>query len=148
MTNAPVLTPPGELTVDQLAKVVLNASAIKKWLTDVEAHVLTQAYDHGVQFPGVKVVRNASRRTIKDPEGFLRALEEGGLSTDGLSQKIVKLETITNLEKKLGSKLEDTPASEFVTKTTGKLALAPESDKRPAEIKAEAAASAYENLNI
>lgn len=148
MTNAPVLTPPGELTVDQLAKVVLNASAIKKWLTDVEAHVLTQAYDHGVQFPGLKVVRNASRRTIKDPEGFLRALEEGGLSTDGLSQTIVKLETITNLEKKLGSKLEDTPASEFVTKTTGKLALAPESDKRPAEIKAEAAASAYENLNI
>ncbi len=148
MTNAPVLTPPGELTVDQLAKVVLNASAIKKWLTDVEAHVLTQAYDHGVQFPGLKVVRNASRRTIKDTEGFLRALEEGGLSTDGLSQTIVKLETITNLEKKLGSKLEDTPASEFVTKTTGKLALAPESDKRPAEIKAEAAASAYENLNI
>lgn len=148
MTNAPVLTPPGELTVDQLAKVVLNASAIKKWLTDVEAHVLTQAYDHGVQFPGLKVVRNASRRTIKDPEGFLRALEEGGLSTDGLSRTIVKLETITNLEKKLGSKLEDTPASEFVTKTTGKLALAPESDKRPAEIKAEAAASAYENLNI
>lgn len=148
MTNAPVLTPPGELTVDQLAKVVLNASAIKKWLTDVEAHVLTQAYDHGVQFPGLKVVRNASRRTIKDPEGFLHALEEGGLSTDGLSQTIVKLETITNLEKKLGSKLEDTPASEFVTKTTGKLALAPESDKRPAEIKAEAAASAYENLNI
>lgn len=148
MTNTPVLTPPGELTVDQLAKVVLNASAIKKWLTDVEAHVLTQAYDHGVQFPGLKVVRNASRRTIKDPEGFLRALEEGGLSTDGLSQTIVKLETITNLEKKLGAKLEDTPASEFVTKTTGKLALAPESDKRPAEIKAEAAASAYENLNI
>lgn len=148
MTNAPVLTPPGELTVEQLAKVVLNASAIKKWLTDVEAHVLTQAYDHGVQFPGVKVVRNASRRTIKDPEGFLHALEEGGLSTDGLSQTIVKLETITNLEKKLGVKLEDTPASEFVTKTTGKLALAPESDKRPAEIKAEAAASAYENLNI
>lgn len=148
MTNAPVLTPPGELTVDQLAKVVLNASAIKKWLTDVEAHVLTQAYDHGVQFPGLKVVRNASRRTIRDPEGFLHALEEGGLSTDGLSQTIVKLETITNLEKKLGSKLEDTPASEFVTKTTGKLALAPESDKRPAEIKAEAAASAYENLNI
>lgn len=148
MTNAPVFTPPGELTVDQLARVVLNASAIKKWLTDVEAHVLTQAYDHGVQFPGVKVVRNASRRTIKDPEGFLRALEEGGLSTDGLSQTIVKLETITNLEKKLGVKLEDTSASEFVTKTTGKLALAPESDKRPAEIKAEAAASAYENLNI
>ena len=148
MTNAPVLTPPGELTVEQLAKVVLNASAIKKWLTDVEAHVLTQAYDHGVQFPGVKVVRNASRRTIKDPEGFLHALEEGGLSTDGLSQTIMKLETITNLEKKLGVKLEDTPASEFVTKTTGKLALAPESDKRPAEIKAEAAASAYENLNI
>ena len=148
MTNAPVLTPPGELTVGQLAKVVLNASAIKKWLTDVEAHVLTQAYDHGVQFPGVKVVRNASRRTIKDPEGFLRALEEGGLSTDGLSQTIVKLETISNLEKKLGVKLEDTPASEFVTKTTGKLALAPESDKRPAEIKAEAAATAYENLEI
>lgn len=148
MTNAPVLTPPGELTVEQLAKVVLNAPAIKKWLTDVEAHVLTQAYDHGVQLPGVKVVRNASRRTIKDPEGFLRALEEGGLSTDGLSQTIVKLETITNLEKKLGVKLEDTPASGFVTKTTGKLALAPESDKRPAEIKAEAAASAYENLNI
>ena len=148
MTNAPVLTPPGELTVEQLAKVVLNASAIKKWLTDVEAHVLTQAYDHGVQFPGLKVVRNASRRTIKDPEGFLRALEEGGLSTDGLSQTIVKLETIPHLEKKLGSKLEDTPASEFVTKTTGKLALAPESDKRPAEIKAEAAASAYESLNI
>lgn len=148
MTNAPVLTPPGELTVEQLAKVVLNASAIKKWLTDVEAHVLTQAYDHGVQFPGLKVVRNASRRTIKDPEGFLRALEEGGLSTDGLSSTVIKLETITNLEKKLGSKLEDTPASEFVTKTTGKLALAPESDKRPAEIKAEAAASAYENLNI
>ena len=148
MTNAPVLTPPGELTVDQLAKVVLNASAIKKWLTDVEAHVLTQAYDHGVQFPGVKVVRNASRRTIKDPEGFLRALEEGGLSTDGLSSTVIKLETIAAMERKLGSKLEDTPASEFVTKTTGKLALAPESDKRPAEIKAEAAASAYENLNI
>ncbi len=148
MTNAPVLTPPGELTVEQLAKVVLNASAIKKWLTDVEAHVLTQAYDHGVQFPGVKVVRNASRRTIKDPEGFLRALEEGGVDTDGLSSTIVKLETISVMERKLGSKLENTPASEFVTKTTGKLALAPESDKRPAEIKAEAAASAYENLNI
>lgn len=148
MTNAPVLTPPGELTVEQLAKVVLNASAIKKWLTDVEAHVLTQAYDHGVQFPGVKVVRNASRRTIKDPEGFLRALEEGGMSTDGLSSTIVKLETLSVMERKLGSKLEDTPASEFVTKTTGKLALAPESDKRPAEIKAEAAASAYEDLTI
>ena len=148
MSNAPVLTPPGELTVEQLAKVVLNASAIKKWLTDVEAHVLTQAYDHGVKFPGLKVVRGSARRTIKDPEGFLRALEEGGVDTDGLSSTIVKLETISVMERKLGSKLEETPASSFVTKTTGKLALAPESDKRPAEIKAEAAASAYENLTI
>lgn len=148
MTDAPVLAPPGELTVEQLAKVVLNAKAVKKWLTDIEEHVLTQAYDHGVEFPGLKVVRGAARRTIKDPEGFLRALEESGVSTDGLSQTIVKLETISNLEKKLGVKLEDTPASEFVTKTTGKLAVVPESDKRPAEIKAEAAASAYENLTI
>lgn len=148
MTDAPVLAPVGELSVEQLAMVALNAKAIKKWLTDVEEHVLTQAYDHGVKFPGLKVVRGSSRRTIPDPEGFLRALEEGGVSTDGLSQTIVKLETITVLERKLKTKLEDTPASEFITKTTGKLALAPESDKRPAEIKAEAAATAYENLEI
>ncbi|MBF1672625.1 MAG: DUF2800 domain-containing protein [Rothia mucilaginosa] len=148
MTDAPVLTSPAELTVEQLAKVVLNSKAIKKWLTDIEEHVLTQAYDHGVEFPGLKVVRGAARRTIKDPEGFLRALEENGVGTDGLSQKVVKLETITVLERKLGSKLEDTPASEFITKTTGKLTLAPASDKRPAEIKAEATASAYENLEI
>lgn len=148
MTDAPVLAPVGELSVEQLAMVALNAKAIKKWLTDVEEHVLTQAYDHGVKFPGLKVVRNTSRRTIPDPEGFLRALEEGGVSTDGLSQTVVKLETISNLEKKLGVKLEDTPASEFVTKTTGKLAVVPESDKRPAEIKAEAAASAYDNISI
>ena len=148
MTDAPVLAPPGELTVEQLAKVVLNAKAVKKWLTDIEEHVLTQAYDHGVDFPGLKVVRGAARRTIKDPEGFLRALEESGVSTDGLSQTVVKLETITVLERKLKTKLEDTPASEFVTKTTGKLTLAPASDKRPAEIKAEATASAYENLEI
>ena len=118
------------LTPERRAEIVLNAAEIRSWLTDVEADTIEKIYSGALVFPGAKVIHASGRRSITDPQGFLKALEGGGVKTDGMYETVVKLPAISTLERKLKMKLEDSPGAEFIAKSEGKLTLVPESDKR------------------
>lgn len=120
------------LTPERMAEIVLHAGEIRSWLKDVEEYALDKVYNGSLVLPGVKVIQGPGRRTISDPQGFLKALEGGGVKTDGMYETVVKLSAISTLERKLKMKLENSPGAEFIAKSEGKLTLVPESDKRVA----------------
>lgn len=120
------------LTPERMAEIVLHAGEIRSWLKDVEEYAIDKVYSGALVLPGVKVVQGSGRRTITDPQGFLKALEREGVKTDGMYETIVKLSAISTLERKLKMKLENSPGAEFIAKSEGKLTLVPESDKRAA----------------
>ena len=76
----------------------------------------------------------------------MKSLKDGGFVIDGLSTVTTKLASISTIERKLKVKLEDSPGSEFVTKSPGSLMLVPESDPRKGVSKADESANAYSEL--
>lgn len=134
------------LPKEELAEIALRAPEIRAWLKAIEERVLEDIYEHGDEYPGVKVVRGQGRRTIKDPDGFLKTLQDEGIVIDGLSKTVTKLESISTIERKLKMKLEDSPGAEFVSKSEGSLSLVPVDDKRKGVTKNGETASAYTEL--
>lgn len=134
------------LPKEELAEIVLRAPEIRVWLKAIEERVLEDIYECGEEYPGVKVVRGQGRRTIKDPDGFLKTLQDEGIVIDGLSKTVTKLESISTIERKLKMKLEDSPGAEFVSKSEGSLSLVPVDDKRKGVTKNGETASAYTEL--
>lgn len=134
------------MSLEDMVSVALRAGDIRKWLKDIEETLIDLAYEKGANVPGLKVVRGSGRRSIKDADAFLKALEDGGFVIDGLSTVTTKLSSISTIERKLGVKLEDSPGSEFVTKSPGSLMLVPEADPRKGVSKADESAGAYSEL--
>lgn len=134
------------LSLEDMVAIALRAGDIRKWLKDIEETLIEMAYEQGVQLPGAKVVRGSGRRSIKDADGFLKALENAGFIIDGLATTQTKLSSISTIERKLKTKLEDTPGSEFVSKSPGSLSLVPEEDPRKGVSKSGENENAYAEL--
>jgi hypothetical protein len=118
------------LTNDEIGEILTKAEELQKWAKDIQDYALDQAENHGIKFPGWKLVEGRSNRKYSDEAAVADKLKAEGYTSDVYYQP-QKLWGITEMEKKLGKKLFEGYLSNLIIKPAGKPTLAPESDKRP-----------------
>jgi len=141
-----------ELTIDEIGEILFKLDEFKKWAEELKKYSLDQAENHGIRFPGWKLVTGKSNRTYVDAEKVAAALLNAEYSEDIIYEK--SLLGITALEKAIGKSkfkelLEDAQ-EKLIIKPTGKPTLVPESDSRPelnSLASAEAAFEYYDQTN-
>ncbi len=121
--------PPALLSDQEIADILPKADELQKWAKDIQAHALEQAENHGVKYPGFKLVEGRSNRKYTSEEEVASKLQEAGYEEDDIYEK--KLRTITKMEKAVGKKPFTEYLADHVIKPAGKPTLVPESDKRP-----------------
>lgn len=130
---------PPLLTEEEIATVLARADELKAWVADVSDYALDQAVNHGVEYPGWKLVEGRSNRKYTDEKAVAETLERAGYTEEDIYQKTVW--GITAMERNLGKKRFLELLKDLVIKPAGKPVLVPESDKRP-EINSAASAAA------
>lgn len=126
---------------EQIAEVLDIAPAFIDWFKDVQAYALGQLVQ-GRHIPGYKLVEGRSVRQITDEDKALDILVNAGFKKDDLLSK-PELLGISALEKVVGKKNLAELLKDYIIKPTGKLTLAPESDRRPAVNTLELAQSEF-----
>lgn len=119
---------PNELSPQEIADLLKSAEGIKKWANAVQEFAQDQAINHGVEWPGFKLVEGQSRRKIVDENKVLEILDTNGFTAD----QVCKLKGIGDLEDIVGKKQLADMIADYIVKPPGKPTLVPESDKRPA----------------
>lgn len=127
------------LSHDEVAEILGKVEELQKWAFDVKDDALDQATNHGVKFPGWKLVEGRSVRKYSDEDAVAKALTEAGFAEDTIYLR--SLLGITAMEKEVGKKKFSQLLGELIIKPAGKPTLVPESDKRP-EISSTDAAKA------
>lgn len=123
-------TQPSALSVDEIADILEHAESLSKWATLVKDYALDQAVNHGVAYPGYKVVEGRSNRTWSIDETLVAAQLIGkGYRDDDIWPR--KLKGITAMERFLGKKTFNEILGEYVVKPQGKPTLVPFDDNRP-----------------
>ncbi|MFS1519649.1 DUF2800 domain-containing protein [Bacillus sp. SCS-151] len=117
------------LSTEEVAEVLAKVSEIQKWAEDVKKYALDQAENHGVKYPGYKLVEGRSNRKYKNEEAVAKALLEEGYEKEKIYNK--SLLTLSKMEKEIGKKAFGQVLGDLVIKPVGKPTLAPVSDKRP-----------------
>ena len=117
---------PNTLSDKEIAEILGMAEEIKKWVTSVTDYAKDQALNHGVVFPGYKLVESVSRRKITDEQKVIDILRDNGYTTE----QVCKLKGITDLEELAGKSTLQNLIGEYIIKPPGNPTLAPESDKR------------------
>jgi hypothetical protein len=140
LIDEPMLAGSPTLTVEEIAQILTHAEPFRRWYTRIEEHALEQARDHGVRYPGWKLVEGRSTRKVTDPDGAAAALAAEDIP-EGDYMTVPELMGITALEKALGAKRLTQIIGKYITKPPGKPALVPEADSRP-EIGSAASAKA------
>jgi len=131
---------PKLLTIEEIAEILSKAETLQKWAKDVQEYALNQAENHGVKFPGWKLVEGRSNRKYSDETAVVTKLKAEGYSEEVI-YKTKEVLGITAMEDKLGKKIFEEYLKDLIVKPAGKPTLVPESDKRP-EINSVAAAVA------
>jgi hypothetical protein len=121
--------PAEDLTPEQMAKVLLRADEVIKWLNDAKAWALKQV-EKGTKVPGFKLVEGRSNRKYANEQQVAEALESSGLTQDQIYNR--SLLGITAMEQLLGKKKFAEILGDLIEKPKGKPTLVPDSDKRPA----------------
>lgn len=121
---------PAELDEDEIAEVLDQADALAKWAKAVSEYALDQALNHGVRYPGFKLVEGRSNRTYANEDKVISTLLENTSHTEAdiLTRK---LKGITEMEKMLGKKKFNELLGGLVVKPQGKPVLVHAEDKRP-----------------
>ena len=118
---------PNELNDNEIAEILKMGEEITRWVSNVKDYALDQVMNHGVRFPGYKLVAGRANRKITEEATVVDLLSKEGFTTD----KTCKLKGITDLEELVGkAKLQELIGS-YITKPQGKPVLVPDSDKRP-----------------
>lgn len=121
---------PPELSIEEIADILGKAKALQDWASDVQTYALDQAENHGVKFPGWKLVEGRSNRKYTNEEDVADALLLAGFTEDKI-YKPKEILGITALQEKIGKKQFGELLNELIIKPPGKPALVPVSDKRP-----------------
>lgn len=121
---------PPLLSIDEIAEILFKAEELQKWAKDVQEYALDQAVNHGIKFPGWKLVEGRSNRKYTDEDAVANRLKAEGFTDDAIYAPR-KIWGISEMEKKLGKKIFEEYLKDLVIKPAGKPTLAPESDKRP-----------------
>lgn len=132
------------LTPEEIAEVLKREKFFTDWLTAVSDYALDRAVNHGVSWPGMKLVEGISRRKITDEDKAANALLTAGLSPN-VYYKPAELKGITDLTKLLGKSDFEKIVGPFIHKPPGKPVLVPETDKRAAFSSADRAKEAFVN---
>lgn len=123
--------PPAMLTVAEIADIIEQSAALEKWAKLVCDYALEQAYKHGVEYPGYKVVEGRSNRKYSKPDSEVaKILTDNGYPESDIL--VHKLKGITDIEKLLGKKTFAEVLGSYVVKPPGKPTLVCSEDKRPA----------------
>lgn len=123
--------PPAMLTVAEIADIIEQSASIEKWAKLVCDYALEQAYKHGVEYPGYKVVEGRSNRKYSKPDSEVaKILTDNGYQESDIL--VHKLKGITDIEKLLGKKTFAEVLGSYVVKPPGKPTLVCSEDKRPA----------------
>ena len=123
--------PPAMLTVAEIADIIEQSSSLEKWAKLVCDYALEQAYKHGVEYPGYKVVEGRSNRKYSKPDSEVaKILTDNGYQESDIL--VHKLKGITDIEKLLGKKTFAEVLGSYVVKPPGKPTLVCSEDKRPA----------------
>lgn len=117
------------MSVEQLSNILEIAPMFVDWFKDVQAYALGQLAN-GVKIPGWKLVEGRSNRIITDENKVKEILVKAGCKEEEL-MKPREMLGISKLETLVGKKLFADLCKDYLIKPTGKLTLAPESDKRP-----------------
>jgi hypothetical protein len=122
--------PPTKLSIEDINDILLRADEFTRWLSDIEGWALDQAYNHGTEYPNFKVVLGRSNRKYLDENKVVEVLLNHGYKEEDIYSR--ELQSITNLEKKIGKKAFSTILSDLIVKPVGKPTLALLGDKREA----------------
>lgn len=123
--------PPAMLTVAEIADIIEQSASLEKWAKLVCDYALEQAYKHGVEYPGYKVVEGRSNRKYSKPDSEVaKILTDNGYQESDIL--VHKLKGITDIEKLLGKKTFAEVLGSCVVKPPGKPTLVCSEDKRPA----------------
>lgn len=133
-------SPPGLLSLEQLAALLPRLEALKKWATEVQDFALAKALD-GEMVPGYKLVEGRTVRRYGDADAVAARLVSHGLNESQIYERA--LVTITALEKILGKKKFADLLGDLLVRSDGKPTLVPEADKRPALNSLAAAAADF-----
>jgi hypothetical protein len=128
---------PNLMSVEEIAEILHSAEEIQAWAKDIQAYALDQARDHGVKFPGWKMVEGRSNRKIEDEAALTERLLAEGYTEDQI-YKPKTLEGITTLEKVVGKKRFALLSDGLIIKPPGRPTLVTEDDRRPEINSAEA----------
>lgn len=137
--------PPNELTDEEIAEVLDSADSLAKWAKAVGDYALDRALNHGVRYPGFKLVEGRSNRTYTNEAAVVKKVIE---NTDFTEDDIIikKVKGITDMEKLLGKKQFGTILDGLVVKPQGKPTLVHSEDKRPELNTSAKAAEDFENI--
>ena len=101
---------------------------------------LRSGQDHGVRYPGWKLVEGKSNRTYTDEQAVADTLLIEGFKSEQIYEP-KEILGITKMEKSIGKKKFTELLKEFIVKPSGKPTLADEADPRP-ELSSVASAAA------
>lgn len=118
------------LSDDELACVLDKADDLSKWAEEVFAYATAQAVSHGKTYPGWKLVSGRAVTKLADEPAAVNAARGAGLTDEQLYKK--SLVTLTELKRLLGKDRYEALILPYTKKSTPKLTLTRETDKRQA----------------
>lgn len=134
---------PAFLSPEEIADIAKQEKAFTDWITSVTDYALDQAVNHGVEWPGMKLVEGRSVRKYSDEENAATALIKTGLNAAEIYN--IKLKGITDMTKLLGKSDFEKVLGDFIIKPPGKPTLAPIEDKRPPYASSDRAKEAFKD---
>lgn len=120
---------PELLTLEEVGAILQQARDVASWVKVLDEWALAEALK-GVDIPGWKAVAGRKTRTWTDMDTAFKKLTDSGIDEAILWKKTPL--TLAQVEDEIGKKDFATLVGDMVTTSTGKPALVPESDKRPA----------------
>lgn len=136
---APALVQP-----EDISDVLKRKKDFESWLKEVEDFAMEQALNHGVKWPGMKLVEGRSNRMYIDEKAVIEKLTETGYTEDKIFKPRALL-GIGEMEKLVTKKAFGDLLGPFVTKPPGKPTLVPAEDPRPELKSVEAAAADFDD---
>lgn len=134
---------PAFLSPEEIAEIVLKEKQFTDWITSVSDYALNEAVNHGVEWPGLKIVEGRSVRKYEDEIAASSALIKAGFNSVDIWN--MKLKGITDMTKLLGKADFEKVLGDFIIKPPGKPVLVSEDDKRPAFSSADRAKEAFKD---
>lgn len=134
---------PAFLSPAEITEIVLKEKAFTDWISSVSDYALNEAVNHGVEWPGMKLVEGRSVRKYEDEIKASGALIKAGFNADDIWN--MKLKGITDMTKLLGKSDFEKVLGDFIIKPPGKPVLVSENDKRPAFASADRAKEAFKD---